>query len=70
MGEDHIRNTVLTNCSTQNIWFERFVRGVELRVGRKSRPDKAIIIEVIKVLMEKIEVTVKGKVSMLERRDL
>ena len=43
---------------------------VELRVGIKSRPDQAISIEVMMLLMKKMEVVVKGEVSILERRDL
>ena len=70
MGGDHRRKIVLTKCITQTIWFERFVRGVELRVGSKSSPDLDISIEVMKLLMENMEVAVKGKVSMLETRNL
>ena len=68
MGEDHRRNTVLTKCITQTICFERFVRGAGLRVGSKYIPDQANSTEVMKLLMEKIQVVVKGMVSMLERR--
>ena len=39
VGENHRRNTVLTKCSTKAIWFGRFMRGLELWVGSKSRPD-------------------------------
>ena len=70
LGEDHIINNVLTKCTTQNIWFERFMRGVDLRVGSKSRPDQKISTEMMKLLMENIEVAVKGRFSMLERGDL
>ena len=52
------------------IWFERFLRGGELRVGIKSRTDQVISIELMKLLMKNMEVAVKGKVSMLERREL
>ena len=45
------------------------MRGVELRVGRKSSPDQAIIIEVMKFLMKNMEAAVKRGVPMLERRD-
>ena len=31
MGEYPSRHTVLTKCSNQNIWFERFVVGIDLR---------------------------------------
>ena len=43
------------------------MRGVELWVGSKSRPGQKISIEVMKLLMENMEVAVKGKFSMLER---
>ena len=46
------------------------MRGVDLRVGSKSRPDQAISIEIMKLLINNMELVVKGKVSMLERRDL
>ena len=46
------------------------MRGVELRVGSKSRPDQLISVEVMKLLMKKMEVAVKVKVSMLEIRCL
>ena len=36
--------------------------GLEMRVGSKSRMDQAIIIEAMKLLIEKMEVAVKGKV--------
>ena len=62
MGEDHRRNTVITKYSTQTIWFDIIVRGVELWVGINYRPDQASIIETMKLLMEKMEVEVKGKV--------
>ena len=54
MGEDNRIKTVLTKCSTQTIWFEIFVREVELRVGIKSRLDLAISIEVMKLFMKSI----------------
>ena len=56
LGKDHRRKTVITKCSTQTICFERFVRGVELRVGSKLRPDQEIIMEVMKLLMNNMEV--------------
>ena len=40
LEEDHRRKTVITKYSTHMIWFERFVRGVELRFGSKSRLDQ------------------------------
>ena len=46
------------------------MRGVELRVGRNSRLYQAISMEVMNLLMKNMEVAVKGKVSMLERREL
>ena len=46
------------------------MREVELRVGSESMPDQEIIIEVMNLLMDNMEVAVKGEVSMLERRDL
>ena len=54
LGEDHRRNNVLTKCSNQTMWFEMFVRGVELQVGSKSRPDHAINIEVMKLIKYKM----------------
>ena len=54
MGEDHRRNTVITKCITQTIWFEIIVRGVELWVGINYRPDQEIIIETMKLLTEKM----------------
>lgn len=29
------------------MWFERFIKGVELRVGRVSHPDQVIIIDIM-----------------------
>ena len=62
LGGYHWRNTVITKFSTKTILFDRFMRGVELRVGSKSRTNQEISIEVMKFLMEKMEVDVKGKV--------
>ena len=61
LREDDSINSLLTKCITQTIWFEMFVRGVELRVGINYRPDQEIIIEVMKS---------KWKVSMSEIRYL
>ena len=52
------------------IWFERFGIGVELQIGSKSTPYQEICIEVMNLLVEKIEEALKGQVSILERRDL
>ena len=41
-----------------------------MRVGSKSIPDKEISIKIMKLLMNMMEVALKGKFSMLERRDL
>ena len=54
-----MRKAVITKCSTQQIWFERFVRGVYLQVESKSRPDQAIIIESTKLIIDNMEVEVK-----------
>ena len=70
MGDDHRRNTVLSKCSNQTIWFERFVRGEYLQVRTKSIPNQAIGTDVTKFFMDKMEAAVKEKVSMLERRKL
>ena len=70
VGEENRRQTVLTNCSTHTICLESFVRGVDLKVGSKSMPDQGIIMGLMKLLIDKMEVAAKGKVSMLERREL
>ena len=44
--------------------------GVQMRVGSKYRAYQSIIIEVMKVLMDNMEVAVKGAILVLERRDL
>ena len=44
------------------------MKGVDLQVGIKYKPDQEISIELMKLLMEKMEVAVKGEVSVLERR--
>ena len=46
------------------------MRGVELRVGSKSRTYQAISIEELNFLMEKMVLVVKGDVSLLESRYL
>ena len=43
-------------------FLKRFLRGVDKRVGINSRLDQAISIELIKLLMAKMEVEVKGEV--------
>ena len=42
--KDPRRNVVLTECTTQIICFNYFVRGFDLWVGRKSIPDQYIIV--------------------------
>ena len=44
------------------IWFDRFVKGVDLRVESKYSPDQEISIEAMKLLTDNMEVAVKGKV--------
>ena len=44
-----MRKTVLTKCSTQKIWFERFLRGVYMQFVSKFMPDQAVSIEVMKL---------------------
>ena len=62
MGIDHIIKDVLIKCSTQTILFEIFLRGVNLQIEIKSRPDQEINVDVMKLLMNKMEVVLKGKV--------
>ena len=64
----HGRNNVITKCSNQTIWFERFVRGVDMRVVSKYRLYQATRIEVMELSMEKIEVAVKWKVLIVRMR--
>ena len=45
-----MRKLSLIKFTTNMIWFERFVRGVEIWVVRNSRPDQAIIVEVMNIL--------------------
>ena len=52
---------ILTKCTNQTIWFERFMRGVELQVGIKARPDQAISINSKNNLMEIMEAEVREK---------
>ena len=46
------------------------MRGVELRLGFKTRPDQAISIEAMKLLMEKTEAEARGRGSTVENKDL
>ena len=62
LGIYHIIKDVLIKCSTQTILFEIFLRGVNLQIEIKSRPDQEINVDVMKLLMNKMEVVLKGKV--------
>ena len=54
-----MRKILLTNCSTQKIWFERFVRGVDLQIGIKLREEHAILVDLMKLLTKNMEAAVK-----------
>ena len=62
MGKYPMRKLSLIKFTTNMIWFERFVRGVEIWVVRNSRPDQAIIVEVMNILIENMEpyIMIKG----------
>ena len=49
------KKVVLTKRTTQKVWVEWFLRGVEMWVGRKASTDQAIRTEYIKLLMENME---------------
>ena len=53
LREDHTVKTALT----YTILFERFLKGVDLRVGIKYKPDQEISIELMKLLMKNMEVS-------------
>ena len=55
IGGDPGRNSVITKCITKTIWFERFVREVELQVGIKFIPYQTISIDVMNFLIEGME---------------
>ena len=46
------------------------MKGVDIWIRSNYRPNQSISIKVMKLLMDKVEVVVKGKVSMLERSSL
>ena len=54
IGGDPRSNSVIAKCILKTIWFERFVRGVELSVGRKAKPYQAIIIDYMQFLVERM----------------
>lgn len=58
IGDDPRHKFTMTRCLTQTLWFERYVRGVEARVGCDSRPDQAISIEVMIELMNRLRADV------------
>ena len=45
VGEDTVSKVVLSKCTTHTVWFERFVRGIEIWAGCKAIPDHSISIE-------------------------
>jgi hypothetical protein len=46
--------TYVTKCPTYCLWFERFIKGMHGRMGDDSRPDAAISIELMKVIMDRV----------------
>ena len=46
--------TYVTKCPTYCLWFERFVKGMHSRMGDDSRPDAAIQVELMKSLMDRV----------------
>ena len=41
-AEDPRRKVVITKCTTQTVYFEQFMRGIELQVTRNTRTDQDI----------------------------
>ena len=67
IGEDPRRKVVLNKCTTQKIFFDRFVRGVRMNVGIKAIFYQYIIVEYMKLFMEKMEDNVRGRGGKVER---
>jgi hypothetical protein len=44
--------TYATNCPTNCLWFEQFIKGIYARMGDDSCPDAAISIELMKMIMD------------------
>jgi hypothetical protein len=55
MAKDTVK-TFVTKCPTYCLWFERFVKGMHSRMGDDTRPDVAISIEVMKALMNRVNI--------------
>ena len=45
----------VTQCPTYSLWFERFTRGLHVRMGDDRRPDSAISVRLMNVLMERAD---------------
>lgn len=67
---DPRKKFTLTQCLTQTVWFERFMRGVELQVGRVAHPDQAISIEIMLEMMKDMEMKVRKLARGARRRAL
>ena len=48
--------TYVTKCPTYCLWFERFVKGMYSRMGDDSRPDAAIQVELMKRIMDRVNI--------------
>ena len=54
MAKDAQKLTV-TKCPTHGEWFERFMLGVHKLMGDIVRPDRALSLEILHVIMVKLE---------------
>ena len=61
-GADKGKSNSLSTCPTNSVWFKRFVKGCEKRMGQDYRPNAAISLDLMKELMKEFE----GRVSEAE----
>lgn len=60
--------TYVTTCPTQGYWFERFMKGLHSRMGDDHRPDAAISVDVMKAIMERVNLDYIESESYFRKR--
>jgi hypothetical protein len=51
------RSITFTDCATESEWFKRFSQGMKKRMGQDVRPQLGFSVEVMLVLLERLEVS-------------
>jgi hypothetical protein len=49
------RKLTVTKCPTYSLWFEKFMRGCHKRMGEIVRPDRALSVNILLIMLSLLE---------------